>query len=91
MIPIPSPEIVKNPNPNEENREIPKIDLLNNSNLLFHFRIPVLRTPIPFSHSIKRQTLVSQLHPPDPLFTFLSAGAILLVRVPATIITSAWR
>ena len=33
------------------------------------------------------KVLSSALHPP----TFLKAGAILLVRVPATIITSAWR
>ena len=33
------------------------------------------------------KVLSSALHP----LTFLKAGAILLVRVPATIITSAWR
>ncbi len=45
--PNPSTEIIKNLNPNEENGEIPNIDVLNNPNLPFHSRIPVLRSRIP--------------------------------------------
>ncbi len=55
LIPIPSTEIIKNPNPNEENREIPSIDVFTNTdpNLLFHSKIPVQRSPIPSSQFFK--------------------------------------
>ncbi len=35
LIPIPSTEIIKNPNPYEQNIEFPNIDMFNNPNLLF--------------------------------------------------------
>ena len=50
-ITIPSIEVIKNLNPNEENMIFPNIDMFSNPNpnLLFHSRIQVLRSPIPFS------------------------------------------
>ena len=50
-IPLPSTEIIRNPNTNEEKRETPNIDVFNNSipKSLFHSQILVPISPTPFS------------------------------------------
>ena len=65
---IPSTEIIISPNPNDEIRNVPIIDLLNNPNpnLLFHSQIPVPKSLISISQLIRRQILVPNLPLPDP-------------------------
>ncbi len=65
VIPIPSTEVIKNPDPNEKNLEIPKIGVFYNPNLLFCSQILVPTSPIPFSILIKRQTPVPNLPLPN--------------------------
>ena len=71
-IDISTTEIIKNPNPIEENREIPNIDAFNNPNSNLHvrsqFRVPT--SLISFSQGQKGQIPASNsplLYPPYTL------------------------